>query len=338
MTQIGKNIQKSWRNISLFSLSIKDQTFLIKRLSFLIKAGIPILESLTMIQEQTRAGRFERILSSIVSDVSRGQSLASSMGKFKRLFGEFSLNIISFGEESGILSENLEYLAEEMKKKQMLRKKIISAFIYPVIVTLATFGITGFLMVYLFPKITPVFSSLHVNLPLSTIIVISLSNFLIAYGLYLISGLVALFIIIFILLKQNNFFHYYFDLFMLKLPILKKVLQDYNLANSTRTIGLLLKSGITVSEALPIVAKTTTNLVYKKEFRRLSTVIERGGKISVYLSTRRRIFPDILSQIISVGERSGNLSQSFISKFLIKNDSLIDLDNPKIRLCFSKEN
>ena len=96
------------------------------------------------------------------------------------------------------------------------------------------------------------------------------------------------------------------------MPIIGKIMRDYNLANFTRTMGLLLRGGITMGDALPISAKTTPNLVYKKEFKELAVVVNRGAKISTHLSKSRDLFPDIVTQIISVGEHSGNLSNSLM--------------------------
>lgn len=315
MEKVKKQFKKTFKGFSEISFSrfsIKDQTFFIKRLSFLIKAGIPILESLHMIREQTRSKTHSKMMDKIISDISKGQNLSTSLGKFKKTFGEFAINIIDFGESSGILSENLEYLADELKKRQALRKKIVGAFIYPAVVTVATLGITGFLMVYLFPKIMPIFSSIHMDLPWSTKVIIFLSDFIRHYGFYSILTLIAISIFFTILLKKNKVFHFYFDKYLLKTPIVGKIIQDYNLSNSTRTLGLLLRSGITVSEALPITAKTTLNTVYKKEFEKLSHVINRGEKMSSELKKNRSIFPDVVSQVVSVGERSGNLSNSLI--------------------------
>lgn len=312
---MNKTITKSIDALSRISysrFSIKDQTFFVKRLSFLIKAGIPVVDSLIMIKEQTRRKSYVKILDGIIGDVSNGKKLSDSLDRYRGMFGDFSINIISFGESSGILSENLEYLADELKKKQMLRKKILGAFIYPIIVTIATLGITGFLIVYLFPKIMPVFSSLNIQLPLSTKIVIFLSNFIQTNGIYLLIGIIVTTVAFILLLKKNTKFHYYFDKSLLKTPVIGDIVKNYNLANSTRTIGLLLKGGVVVSEAIPIASRTSTNLVYKKEFRNLSKSIDRGDKISLYLSKKRNLFPDVLSQIISVGERSGNLSNSLI--------------------------
>jgi len=309
------SMSASWdslRNTSFTRMSIKDQTFFVKRLSFLIKAGIPMLESLVMIREQTRKKSYSLIMDTLVEDVSKGQYLSTSLAKYNKVFGEFSINIISFGESAGILSENLEYLAEELRKKDLLRKKIVSAFIYPAIVTIATFAITGFLMVYLFPKIMPVFSSLHIALPITTRIVIYLSDLLRNHGLVLIGMLAVITTAITVAVKRNKTFAFYFDMYVLKIPAIGNIIKSYNLANTTRTLGLLLKSGTTLSEALPITAKVSSNFVYRKELEKLSEIIDRGEKMSVYLSGSRNLFPDVLTQIVSIGERSGNLSKSLI--------------------------
>ena len=113
----------SIKEISFTRLSIKDQTFFVKRLSFLIKAGIPMRESLMMIREQTQKKGYASILDTVIANISNGQNLSTSLGKFKNVFGEFTINIIGFGEETGVLSENLEYVADELKKRQALRKK-----------------------------------------------------------------------------------------------------------------------------------------------------------------------------------------------------------------------
>lgn len=281
-------------------------------MSFLMKAGVSLRESLLMIREQTHKKRYAAILDAVINHVSNGKNLSTSLARFKNIFGNFTISIIGFGEQSGILSENLEYVADELEKRNALRKKIISASIYPIIVTIATLFIVIFLIVYLFPKIMPIFRSINMDLPFSTRIVISVSNFIIHYGLISILFLVVIFTVIFVLLKKNQAFHFYFDAFLLKIPVIGKMIRDYNMANFTRTFGLLLKSGISVAEALPISARTTANIVYKRELKILANIVNRGAKISTHLAKRRKIFPEIVTQIISVGEHSGNLSGSLI--------------------------
>ncbi len=290
----------------------KDRVFFIKRLSFLTKAGVPVSESLEMIREQTRSKKYIAMFGEIAQDVSHGQPLATALGKFRKAFGEFSINIISFGEQSGILSDNLEYLAEELRKKEALKRKVIGAFIYPMVVTCATIGITVFLMVYLFPKIVPVFTSLRIALPLSTRIVIALSNFIRFQGWWVLILLILAGIGVTLGMRYSPRMRFHISRWILKIPIIGLIIRDYNLANATRTLGLLLRSGITVSDALEIVTRTTGNLVYKFEFDNLAQIIERGGRMSQYLVKRPKLFPEIMAQIVSVGERSGNLPHSLV--------------------------
>jgi type II secretory pathway component PulF len=293
-------------------LSIKDQIFFAKRLSFLIKAGIPLLDSLIMIREQTRSKRQGLVLDDVIESVSSGQSLATSLTKYKRVFGDFAIQMIHVGESTGILSDNLEYLAQELQKNQTLRRKVVSAFIYPAVVTVATFGITVFLMVYLFPKIMPVFQSLNMKLPLSTRIVIFGSNTLRHYGIYVFLALILLAVGTVYLFKKFPNARKNFDALILKLPIVGSIIQLYNLANITRTLGLLLKSGIAISEAVPITSKVTSHSVYKNSLLSLVEIVDSGEQISAHFKKNRGLYPDVIHQIISVGERSGNLPNSLI--------------------------
>lgn len=293
-------------------LAIKEQTFFAKRLSFLTRAGVPMLESLHILRTQSRTRSHRRILDQIIEDTSQGQTLSKSFGKFPHVFGDFAINIIKVGESSGVLSENLDYLADELKKKQILRRKVIGALVYPALITTATVGITIFLMVYLFPKIMPIFSSLHMTLPMSTKIVIAISNFLQKSGFALFAG-IFLFVTAFsILIKKNKASRMYFHGFLLQIPLVGKMVQYYNLANATRTLGIMLKGGVTLSEALPLTADTSQNLVYKRHFRALAHTINRGERMSTYLAAHRNVFPDILAQLVAVGEKTGNLSNTLL--------------------------
>ncbi len=293
-------------------LSTADQIFFVKRLSFLIRADIPILESLVMIRGQTTSKKFTRALDAIIDDISEGHSLAKSLEKFHTLFSDFAVHIIDFGEQSGTLSTNLEYLAVEMNKRKILSRKILSAFAYPAIVTLATLGITAFLVMYLFPKIMPVFTSLHIKLPITTRIVIWLSNFIRADFIFIVLFVFVAVVAYVTARKKFLTFRLHTDSACLKIPLIGTIIQEYNLANITRTLGLLLQSGATLSGAIPIVVKTATNSVYKKGLADIAPVIDRGEKMSAYFETRRKLFPDIFTQIVSVGERSGNLSNSLL--------------------------
>jgi general secretion pathway protein F len=291
-------------------LSLKDQAFFAKRLAFLINAGVTLVESFTMLRDQGRGKSQKKVFDSVLGDIAAGQSLSRSFGRFPKAFGDFTISIVKIGESSGTLAMSLAYLAEELKKKQALRRKLVGAFVYPGLIALATLGITAFLMLYLFPKIMPVFASLHTELPVSTRIVMGLSVFLQQWGFLVIPGFIAVPIIFFLACKHNRVFHTWVDRTVLRVPVAGAIIQYYNVANSTRTLGLLLKSGITLSGAIQITAETTRNLAYKREYAELVAVVNRGERISSYLAKRRAMFPDVISHMIAVGERSGTLSET----------------------------
>lgn len=299
-------------SLSYAKFSTKKQTFFAKRLSFLIKAGVPMLESVSVIRKQTKSGAEVRVFDKVIADISNGQSLAASLSKFKGVFGNFAINIIKAGESSGTLTQNLNYLADELKKKEILKKKIMGALLYPIIVTVATFGITGFLAVYIFPKIIPIFQSLHAKLPVSTRIIIWLTNTLKHDGLYIFLVLAIIITAIVIIIKKVPKAAFWYDGIILRLPLFGKIAKSYNLTNSTRTLGLLLRSGISVSEAIHITADTTENMKYKKAFGEIGKTIMKGKNISEYLTRNEALFPPMIGHMVSVGEKTGNLSNTLI--------------------------
>lgn len=293
-------------------LSLKEQMFFAKRLAFLVNASVPILESLSMLSEQSKSRRYTRVMGSVLADVTQGYSLARALGRFPNIFGDFGINIVRIGESSGTLSQNLEYLADELKKSDTLRRKVLGALVYPAVITVATLSITGFLTLYLFPKIMPIFTSLHMELPLSTKIVIGVSSFLQAWGLLTLGIVIALGIAATIAVKKSEKLRYLLDSWTLKLPVAGDMIRYFNLATATRTLGLLLRSGVTLAEALPLTADTTKNLIYKEQYRQLSEAVIRGERISGYMFKEPDLFPVIATQMVAVGERSGNLSSTLV--------------------------
>jgi type II secretory pathway component PulF len=293
-------------------MSVKDQTFFVKRLAFLIKANVSILEGLYMVRDQTRRGGHVRIIERVIEDVSNGQTLSRSMGKFPTVFGDFGVNLIKVGESSGTLSQNLEYLADELRKRYALKKKITGALVYPAVIGVATIGITAFLMLYLFPKIMPIFASLHTELPFSTRVVIAISTFLQHSWWAVLIGMAGFVVVFIVLLRKSSWFRYTCDRALLSIPVVGRMARDYNLANLSRTLGLLLKSGLTLSDALPLTADTTKNKVYKDAINALAEGVTRGERMSIHLKKNRTLFPDVMSQMVSVGEHSGNLSNTLV--------------------------
>jgi|SRR3989344_6879612 len=292
-------------------LSLKDKISFIKQLSLLIKAGVPLFSSLHMIKKEARTATMRKVMTQVIKDVENGQYLATTLGKFRRLFGELTINIISVGEFSGNLSNNLDHLVLTLKKQQALRGKVISASIYPIFIIVATIAITVMLTVFFFPKVVPVLKSVNYDLPWTTKVLIFVSDSLRLHGILI--GLVAVILIIAIALSLRiKKVRFWFDNIILYIPIIKKLVQTYNVTNICRTLGLLQNSGVGIVRAFNITANTTANLVYKKELNRIADQIVKGEKVSSQMTGNKKLFPAIMSQMISVGEGSGKLSETFL--------------------------
>src|SRR3989338_7200015 len=290
-------------------LSLQDQALFARRLSMLSKAGVPILESINIIRRQTK-GATRKMFDHIAHDVASGQFLSKSLSKYSRVFGDFAVNIIKVGETSGTLSENLQYLAEEIDKGRELRGKVISALIYPIIILVSSLGISGFLTLYLFPKLMPVFLSLQVDLPVSTRFLIWLSTFLVKYGSWALLALFLAFFAAAIGFASSKRFRFLLDSVILRMPIAGEVLRHYNLSNICRTLGLLLRGQVRVIEAISVASETSSSPLYKSELAGLREAITKGSNISTYLEKNPHLFPNMLTEMVAIGEKTGNLSET----------------------------
>lgn len=297
--------------LTFMRLSLKDQIIFIKRLSVLIRSGTPLLSSLHMLKKQTKTKTLLTILDRLIIDIENGMYLSASMGKFRKIFGEFAVNIIEVGEISGNLPENLNYLAEELKKTQALRRKVVSAMVYPIFIICATFGITALLTVFVFPKILPIFKSINFDLPWTTRSLIFISNLFLHHGLYILLGVFVIAVLFWLSLKSEKI-RYSFDRSIIAIPVLGKLVQDYNITNICRTLGVLLKSAVPIVRALQITSNTNNNLVYKSELKKISAEVLKGVQISTHLEKNPKIFPVIMSQMVAVAENTGNLNDTLV--------------------------
>jgi type IV pilus assembly protein PilC len=302
-------------------LSIKTQILFAKRLGVLINSGVPIMEAMQILEKQSTSKPALYIFGKLTRDVESGQMLSAAMAKFKKVFGEFAVNIVSVGEASGSLSANLSYLADELNKKQELRRKIVAALVYPVFIAASTVGITILLTAYVFPKILPIFQSFKANLPWSTRVLIFLSSVLLHYWFCLLAACLIIVIGVSLFLK-NQSVRLRFDKHIIFIPFIGSIVQAYTLANFARTFGLLLKSDVPITEALKIVSATSGNLAYRKEFLAMRETLFRGEKISAHMEKQPRLFPAMLSQMIAVGETTGNLSGSLMFLAAMYEDDL----------------
>lgn len=296
-----------------FRLSLKEKMLFARNLEVMIRSGLSLIQSLEILKKQARSSAFRKIVDQLIADVRNGQFLSQGLERYRALFGDFFINLVRVGEVSGTLGENLGYLAEELNKKQELQTKVRGAMVYPLIILASTAGITGILAFFVFPKILPVLKNINVPLPTLTVWFIKVSDLLFSYGHWILSGLVGL-AVIWGLLLRNNRVRSYWQNFLLHLPGLNNLLIMINLVSLARTMGLLLRAGVQIVEALQITANTLTNLIYQREVRKMAEEVKQGATMSKNLTANTRLFPTIFSQMVLVGENTGKLDESL--KFL----------------------
>lgn len=291
-------------------IPLQEKINFARHLSLVIKAGLPIYEGLKIIQSQTESPVVKKILGELIIDVNNGKFLADGLERYQYLFGSFFVNIVRVGESSGTLAKNLLYLADELKRSKALESKVRSAMVYPLVILCATLGVSGFLAFYVFPKLVPVFAGLNVKLPITTIIMLATLKFVETYGVYLLLALIALFIAFKIILAKVPAVKYLVDRFFLLIPVVADLSRDINSVNFTRVLGLLLKSGVKIVEALTITSATFDNLVYRRVLLEVADQIKKGGQMGTYLSSRKNLFPPLVSGMVLIGESTGNLEEN----------------------------
>lgn len=296
--------------------SLVDKVLFTKHLSTMIKSGISLTESLEVIAEQTGSKKFREIIEKMSEKIKAGQSLSTSMTAFPKVFDPMIVNIVNIGESSGTLEENLQYLAESLEDRMDLKRNIKSATLYPGIVLSATFVLCIVLAYFVLPTIGKLFKSFSFKLPLPTRILMGASDIMEKHGVIIIVGIV-IFIFAFITLIKQKFFKPYWHRFLLSFPVVGKVIKNYNLVLVSRTLGMLLKSGLPIDQGMKIISQTTSNVIYSRSLVKAQAQIEKGKKLSDVLanlpqSKRNPLFPLLVVKMISVGERTGKLDESLL--------------------------
>lgn len=292
----------------LYPVSFKDKVFFAEHLRVMTRSGIPLADAVKTLAEQTTNKRFKKILAEIKTNLEAGETLSQNLAKYPDIFSKTFVSMISAGEISGTLEANLEELANQMRKEHQLRSRLRSALSYPIVIIIATVGIILLLMLYILPKLLDIFAEFEADLPLPTIILIAIVNFLKNHGLL---ALFILLLIIFglIMFYRTNAGKKLFHKIFLIMPILGPITQKVNLARFSRTFSALLKTDIPVVQSLEITAETLSNAHYKRAMLEAKEEIKKGINIAEVISKYPKLFPPLVIQMISVGEKSGTVDE-----------------------------
>lgn len=286
-------------------LSFEDKMMFTKHLSAMIKAGITITEAFNIFIEQTGSKGGKKMFENILISIKNGQTLSKSLAQYPKIFSEIYINMIAVGEESGTLEQVLEYLDLQLEKEYDLKKKIKSAFIYPVVILSITLLMALGIVVFIMPKITKIFTTFKVDLPLPTKILIWLTN-----NIGLSIGALAGFIAAMIFLFKIKAVKQAWQRFALHLPIFGKILIKTYLARFSRNLHSLLQSGLTMTRAIEVVANTMGSEIYQHTVLEAKQRVEQGGSLGESFSHYPKLFPMIMVKMLMVGEKTGGMEAS----------------------------
>lgn len=309
-----KKENKFSADISFGHISLLEKVMFAKHLSVMIKAGMPIDDSLDVLAS-SGSSLMKSKLKEILIDVRKGTSLSDALKKYPKDFDTLFTNMVAVGETAGNLVANLELLAVQQRKNYDLRAKIKAASVYPIVILVAIMGLIVVMSIFVLPKITDFFDTLQMELPLPTRILMGTSGFFVNYWWLVIAGIIFLMITLQVLLKIRSSRLFLHSL-ILRTPIFGDISRNINLAIFCRTLGSLLDSGITIDQAIRILSTTLTNEVYVKEINILYHKILKGNTLADSMRNKH-LYPPIVSRMTKVGETSGNLTEvlSYLADF-----------------------
>ncbi len=322
--------RRGFRKISLEdktdSLELKILTFLNKikskdlvafsrQFAVMISANLPLVQSLRVVAEQNKNISLKIVLSHISQEVDGGARLSDALAKRPHIFSNFYVSIVRSGETSGKLDEVLTYLADEMERNYDMTSKIKGAMIYPVIVFLGLIGIGIFMMIFIVPRITEVLLQTGAELPLATRMVIGISDFLTVFWWVLLLILLGL-VFSFRSAKKTSLGQFYLDSIKLKLPVFGKMYKYIYITHFSRSMATLISGGVQVTTSLGVVKGIINNKIYQDLIEEAEKRIREGSTISSVFMKSDDV-PKMVSQMISVGEKTGKLDMVLdrVSKF-----------------------
>ena len=309
LSKIGKKIKLS--ELVLFA----------RQLATMIDSGIPLVQGLEILSEQIEDARFKAVIADVKKQVSTGTSFNEALAKHPKAFSPLFVNMVKAGESSGALDDIMERLASYLEKTDSLVRKVKSALTYPIVVNIMAVLITLILMIKVVPVFESIFADFGGKLPLPTQILITISHLLINYFVLWTGGLIAgvFFLIRFLGTEKGALL---FDHFKLNMPVFGPIFRKVAVSKFARTLSTLIKSGVPILSALEIVGKTAGNKVIENAVDKVRTSIREGENITNPL-TESKVFPPLVTRMISVGEQTGEL-EKMLSKIADFYDDQVD--------------
>lgn len=287
-----------------------DLIFFTRQLSSMLTSGLTLMQSLTIMKNQIKNPAVNEILQGITTSVEDGASFSSSLEKYPKFFSPIYIALIRVAESSGLLDKVLLRLSENLEKQQKIKSSVQSALIYPIIVIIMMIGVVVIMMVVAIPQLNSFYESMGVELPFVTVVIINISNIVVKFGFFVLGGFVLL-IFGFRKWYQQESGKRIVHGFILRIPLIGKLISESLMVEFSRTLGILVGAGSLVVDSLLKSADVVDNVVYRNEIVMIAKRVEKGISIGDALEAGS-IFPSILVQMVKIGEQTGKLDESLM--------------------------
>ncbi|MFA6307254.1 MAG: type II secretion system F family protein [Patescibacteria group bacterium] len=310
------NQQLSYKRVSwLYRFGLKEEKqYLVENLSMLLSSGISVLDALKSIKVELKSLVMKRLVDGIAEDINNGANLSKALASTK-LFSPYIISLVDIGEKSGRLAENLKIINSQQKKEDALRSKVRSAMLYPVFVLFFTFIVGIFISWFVLPRLSSVFSSLNVELPFMTRLIIKAGNFVSANSFNVIPLIILLFFVLIYFIFFFRKTRFIGEVLLFNLPVIRDFIKQAQLSRFGFILGTLLEAGLSINDSLDSLISSTTSNKYKKFYNYLHKSIDDGNSFQKSFKEypkMRKIMPAPIQQIIVTGEQSGRLSDTLI--------------------------
>ena len=298
--------------ISFGGVPRKQLVSFTRQLSTLQDAGLPILRSLQILEQQQKPGLLKAIIGGVSEEVEGGGSLSEAMSKYPKAFDKLYSNMIAAGEAGGVLDLILARLADFMEKAAKLKKKVIGAMIYPIVVISIAVGVVTMIMIFVIPKFKDIFKDFHLKLPAPTQLLLDMSDFFAnKYGWAYLLAAPFVFTITMKLIRLTEGGRFATDVIKLKIPIIGSILGKTSIARFTRTLGTLISAGVPILDAINITKETSGNEVYARALVKVHDAIREGESMADPLRATK-VCDAIVVNMIDVGEETGDLDKMLL--------------------------
>ncbi len=284
--------------------NVRDITIFSRQFATVINAGLPVVQSLAILQRQSPKQGLKDALKRVREDIETGKPLSDSLARFPRLFNRLYVYLVRAGEVSGNLDGILERVAAYMEKQAELRGKIRTALTYPVVVLVIALAVTYFLLTGIVPQFAQILTQLGGDLPAITRVLIAISDFL-RFQWYILLGVIIAAVVGINLYYRTPNGRHVIDRMLLRTPVIGPLVQKSSIANFSSTFGLLLRSGVNIIESIEITKGTAGNVIVEDILDETKDAVQRGEQISQTLMKYPNVFPPLVSSMISIGEETG---------------------------------